>query len=115
MTSRYIDNILAPIVSPGARRAYRMGQEITLDYDNDSIGFLSQNMLVSVEFLDVLYKCTTICHKCQYHINFEEVGFGPAKTIIAKCSNKFCNYDDAFKKYHAKRGHFYFNKGVGPA
>ena len=31
------DNVLAPIVGPGARHAYRMGHEIPLDYNNDTI------------------------------------------------------------------------------
>ena len=63
---RYTDNILAPVVAPGARHAYRIGQDINLGYGNDSISFLSENMLASTDFLNVLYKCTTICHKCQY-------------------------------------------------
>ena len=83
-THRYTD-ILAPVVAPGARHAYRIGQGINLDYGNDSISFLSENMLASIDFLNVLYKCTTICHKCQYTVNFEALGFGPAKSIISKC------------------------------
>ena len=51
-THWYADNILAPVVAPGA-----------------------------TDFLNVLYKCSTICHKCQYTVNFEALGFGPAKSI----------------------------------
>ena len=95
-THRYTD-ILAPV---GARHAYRIGQDINLDYGNGSISFLSKNMLASTGFLNVLYKCTIICHKRQYTINFEEVGLGPAKSIIAKCSNKFGSFVDFLKQYH---------------
>ena len=68
-TRRHIDNVLLSNKEvPGARHAYRMSQSIALDYNNNSNEFLSENMLVSVDFLDMLYKCTTICNKCQHHL-----------------------------------------------
>ena len=85
-----------------------MSQSIALDYNNNECDdFISDNRLVSMDFLNELYHCTTYCYKCNYTLHFEEVGFGAAKTVVARGSNDNCDYDSLFEKYHRKRGPFY--------
>ena len=60
-----------------------------------------------MDFLTELYQCTTLCYKCDHILDFEEVGVGPARTVISKCSNINCDYDRFLKNYPRKIGGLY--------
>ena len=91
----HIDDVLLSNKEvPGARRSYRMSQSLLLDYDTEWDALVNDNRLVNMSFFDELYKCSVICYKCDHLLKFEEVGYGPAKTVVAKCSNYFCDYDN---------------------
>ena len=107
-TARHVDNLLLSEQEVlGARHKYRMSQSSVLVYDNEWDDLISDNMLVSVDFLSELSKCTVFCYKCNNTLEFDEVGFGPVKTMIAKCNNDNCDYDNFLANYPRKKGHFY--------
>ena len=45
-----------------------------------------------------------ICYKCDHTMDFEKVGYGVAKTVVAKCSNVDCEYESKLRSYPRKRG-----------
>ena len=101
------DILLSGREVPGARRSYRLHQPILIDYGNEWDDLIVDNRLVTMDFLNELYKCTTLCYKCDHIIKFEEVGFGAASTIISKCTNEYCDFDNTFKDYPRKLNNNY--------
>ena len=81
-----------------------MAQTNILDYGKDFNKDLltGYNILVSTEFLQEFYKCTTVCYKCNYHLEFKESGYGAAKMLLGTCSNQYCEFDKNFTRCHKK-------------
>ena len=51
----------------------------------------AERVAVSQGTIDMLYKCRTICSKCNCKINFSIIGTSIAKTFIGLCNNRHCN------------------------
>ena len=88
--------------TPGLRHKYRLQCSSDLDYgnrweqkDTSENNFTSENYLVSKSFVDGLFENNTTCKTCIFLLKFEEVGHSAIKTIIAKCTNKFCDSDNS--------------------
>ena len=97
----------------GKRRRYRLSRGVLLDYGNEWDDLVTENRLVSIDFLNELYKCTTICYKCDHVLTFQEVGTGTASTVISKCSNEYCEYDNTIKNHPRTFGkHYTMNLSV---
>ena len=101
------DDILSDREKPGSRLKYRLNKNIALDYGNDCSDYLSNNRIISEDFLDVLYQCTIKCYKCIFTLKFVDVAFGTAKSITGKCYNKNCDLDSQLKASSKQRGNFY--------
>ena len=83
----YVKKLLSPSEHAGSRIAYRLNNNMNLDYnvfdDNATTRqFIQERAAVNQELIDLLQSCTTYCNLCDSKLTFSLVGMSIARTLI---------------------------------
>ena len=96
---------------PGNKICYRLSQDIPLDYGPivNVYNINKSSYIVNSDFVNIISKCITRCHRCNQKLKYKTVGFAFAQTFTATCKNRHCDFDKTFSPVGVTLGNFFIN------